>query len=368
MSFDKEIADKMLSKARNKLAKENMSKSMVQEPHLVILGGQPGSGKSSAIELIEGIYKDNIVSINGDDFKPMYPNYDNKMQKSPNETSIEVQPYSNYVVNALKNEYSDKKYNLVIEGTMRTSDVPLSTVKEIKSKGYKAEAYVVAANYYASRSGCLLRMEIDQFNTGIGRPVPVDSHDAAYKNIPETIQALTDSGMLNNLKILTRSGQVIGELSKGDDIVSIYTSHRNKMDDLEFKQINGDLNKVFEMMKQRNASEVDISKVRDLQGELKLDYQKELLKTDPRDLKTTAEVLDYFKKLRPEEMKTLVVEDTSSKQLYEKKLLIDGKTHSYLTPKKAAETLSKHLNVQNLLPKKEITKTLSRDNNMDFGI
>lgn len=272
MSFDLGIANEMLSEARDIITEKNTSKSMTDAPRLIILGGQPGSGKSSAIELIESEYNKNVVAINGDDFKPLYPDYNLKMQHSSEKTSIEVQPYSNHVVNALKAEYSDKKYNLIIEGTMRTSDIPLSTVSEMKAKGYKAEAYVVAANYYASRTGCLLRMETDKFNTGIGRPVPVDSHDAAYANIPATIKTLVDSGMLDNLKVLTRDGKVIGDLSQGHDVVSIYTAHRNQMDKLEFKQVNDDLTKVLSMMKDRNASVADISQVANLQTQLKLNH------------------------------------------------------------------------------------------------
>ena len=331
MSFDLGIANEMLSEARDIITEKNTSKSMTDAPRLIILGGQPGSGKSSTIELIESEYNKNIVAINGDDFKPLYPDYNLKMQHSSEKTSIEVQPYSNHVVNALKAEYSDKKYNLIIEGTMRTSDIPLSTVSEMKAKGYKAEAYVVAANYYASRTGCLLRMETDKFNTGIGRPVPVDSHDAAYANIPTAIQALIDSGMLENIKILTRDGSVIGELSKRDDIVSIYTTHRDKLDYLEYKQINDDLTKILSMMEKRSATSEDIAKINELQTQLRSSFELELLKIDPRDFKTTEEVLDYFKKLRPEQMKTLVIEDnTTSKPLYSKNVNIAGQEHSYL--------------------------------------
>lgn len=302
MSINHDIADIMLSKSQTKLNLDNLNKTVTDEPHLVILGGQPGSGKSSAIELIESEYKKNIVAINGDDFKPFYPDYDEKMQHSSEKTSIEVQPYSNHVVNALKAEYSDKKYNLIIEGTMRTSDVPLSTVSEMKEKGYKAEAYVVAANYYASRTGCLLRMETDKANTGIGRPVPVESHDAAYKNIPETIKILHDSKLLDNIKILTRDGRVIGDLSQGHDVVSIYTSHRNQMDKLEFKQVNDDLTKVLSMMKDRNASIADISQVANLQNQFKLDHGINQLENPNKEIivvkgKTTVDdVLNHFEK------------------------------------------------------------------------
>ncbi|MCC2625448.1 MAG: hypothetical protein K0R14_1321 [Burkholderiales bacterium] len=50
MSFDSLIASKMLEKARTLL--DISSATPMNSPTLVILGGQPGSGKSSAIEMV----------------------------------------------------------------------------------------------------------------------------------------------------------------------------------------------------------------------------------------------------------------------------------------------------------------------------
>jgi hypothetical protein len=54
---------------------------------------------------------------------------------------------------------------------MRTSEVPLATITDFKSNGYLAEAYVVASNYYASRAGCLKRMELEIAIKGSGSEV-----------------------------------------------------------------------------------------------------------------------------------------------------------------------------------------------------
>ena len=95
------------------------------------------------------------------------------------------------------------------------------------------------------------------------------------------------------------------------------------------------------------------------------DLQLELLKTAPQQLKTTEDVLAYFKKLRPDEMKTLVIEDNDqSKPRYKKELTISGKSYNYLTPHKIAETLSKHLNLENPL---SITKVVEVERSHGMG-
>ena len=272
MSFNQEIANLMLEKAKETFDLSNINSSGEVEPYLVILGGQPGSGKSSAIEIIEAKYSRNIIVLNGDDFKPSYPNYDDKVVHDSLSTSKEVQPYSNYVVDQLKDDYSNKKFNIVIEGTMRTSEVPLNTIKAFKNKGYKAEAYVVASNYYASRKGCLLRMEKEILYTGLGRAVPIDLHDEAYKNIPQTLQKLFGSQELENITVLARDGTVLAQMRLGDDIFKIYQKKREQLSSKEFIQIDSDLNFVVEMMLNRNAPDNEIQAVNDLQKKMHEHY------------------------------------------------------------------------------------------------
>ena len=270
MSFNSALAKEMLEEAR--LILDIGGAVPVDTPSLVILGGQPGSGKSSAIEMIEARFEGNIFALNGDDFKELYPDYAELVKANKEQASHVVQDYSNYVVNHLKQEYSDLRYNLIIEGTMRTSEVPISTIEEFKAKGYQAEAYVVASNYYASRTGCLLRMEMDIADNGYGRSVPIESHDAAYNNIPLTMQKLLDSGQLENITIMSRSGHVLGDLKHGDNVIEIYQAHREKFSLDEYTKVSANLNQALALMQQRSAAAVEIDNVTQLQNDMTIKY------------------------------------------------------------------------------------------------
>jgi predicted ABC-type ATPase len=79
MSFESLIASEMLEEARSLL---DISLAVpMKNPFLVILGGQPGSGKSSVIEMIEARFDDNIISINGDDVVERYQNQRNYLNQ-----------------------------------------------------------------------------------------------------------------------------------------------------------------------------------------------------------------------------------------------------------------------------------------------
>ncbi|ACM60019.1 zeta toxin [Caldicellulosiruptor bescii] len=64
--------DKVLHDIREKIFE---NKSPVDYPKIIILGGQPGAGKSKIITLSENeFFKDgNVVKINGDDFRKYHP-------------------------------------------------------------------------------------------------------------------------------------------------------------------------------------------------------------------------------------------------------------------------------------------------------
>jgi UDP-N-acetylglucosamine kinase len=310
MSVDIKIANSMLEESRY-LIHQFRSVSPSEMPYLIILGGQPGSGKSTGIQAIEKEerFQGNVIPLSNDDFKPMYPGYISLLSQDPIATSYTVQPYANYVVDQLKKELSDKKYNLIIEGTMRTSEVPLNTLNEFKKKGYQTEAYVIAANYFASRAGCLIRRETEILRIGHGRAVPVESHDAAYNNIPDTLNTLIRSGKLDNLTVLSRNGEVVGNLTNGDEVVSVYLLHRSLLNLNEFKQIKVDLDKVVKMMRNRGAAQADLDETIDLQNQIKKAYPDLELNTFKYTLtnefgaqygiNSNYDILDYFRQKYP---------------------------------------------------------------------
>ncbi len=70
--LDEKTHNETLEELKNKLYS---GKTPVANPQIVILGGQPGAGKSKIITLSENqFFKDgNVVVINGDDFRHYHP-------------------------------------------------------------------------------------------------------------------------------------------------------------------------------------------------------------------------------------------------------------------------------------------------------
>ena len=231
----------------------------VDNPKLILLGGQPASGKSSAIEGVVKLYgKDNIVVLNSDDYKEYYPNYSTIVAKDPNKIT-EIHPYSNHVLGEVLKETAPRSINTLLEGTMRSSEYPLQVAEGFKSCGYNVEAYFVSSNGYSSTVGHLERFETEVADRGFGRAVPQAHHDNAYNHIPGTIEKLVNSGKIDSIKIVDRNSNEIADSAKGHDVVKAYTTHRETITPAVYKDVLERIERVNQMMTARgaNASEID---------------------------------------------------------------------------------------------------------------
>ena len=272
--FDENIAKKMLSKCRDELDLDSFQNKPDNQV-VAVIGGQPGAGKSSITQLIKHKYDNNIVILNGDDFKATYPNYRKMLEQDPDGTAEIVQPYSNYVVNNLKQELMDKQLNVMVEGTMRSPKAPLDTAEEFSKKNYKAEAFVISVNYYASRVGCIERFEKDKCLNGIGRSVKSESHDEAYNQIPETLKKLVGSNQFDNITIFDRNGQPLAEMSKGDDIVKVYTEYRNKISQEQYQAIMKSIEVTRQLKLNRESPKHELDELDDIKKSLNIEFTKQ---------------------------------------------------------------------------------------------
>ncbi|GHT60765.1 hypothetical protein AGMMS50239_10340 [Bacteroidia bacterium] len=109
----------------------------------IILGGQPAAGKSQltfrAQETHPGV---NFLIVNGDLFRMHHPQY-KSLVKDTLSFSEKAQIFFNVFTEKLIQEAQKNKFNIIVEGTMRNKDVPLSTAKIFKDAGFRVEAFVI---------------------------------------------------------------------------------------------------------------------------------------------------------------------------------------------------------------------------------
>lgn len=203
-NFTEEQFEERLQKNIKRISKNKLA---VESPIAFLLGGQPGSGKTSLRSVIFEETQGNVIVIDNDTFKQQHPNFDELVKLYKKDIVKYVTPYSNRMTEELIRHLSDKGYNLVIEGTGRTTDVPIQTATMLKSKGYKTKMYVMAVPKIKSYLSTIERYEtmyIDEPLTA--RATPKQAHDIVTKNLPINLEILYTAGIFSDIRLYNREG------------------------------------------------------------------------------------------------------------------------------------------------------------------
>jgi UDP-N-acetylglucosamine kinase len=175
-------------------------------PKVYILGGQPGAGKSKLHDRYFDFLDGNLVVINGDEYRKYHPRKAAIDSYYGKESSIYTNLFSNRAATFLRSLLSDEKYNISIEGTLRTASVPLQTAEEFKAKDYFVTLGIVAVKPLLSYLGTILRAEIMIESGNTPRFVPQAIHDAVVASIADNLEQLYFSGKFDNIEIIGRDG------------------------------------------------------------------------------------------------------------------------------------------------------------------
>jgi adenylate kinase family enzyme len=170
-------------------------------PVACILGGQSSSGKSYLTKVIENKSKGiDFMMINGDLFRVFHPEYE-KLADDISTFSANTQIFSNVFTEKLIEASIEKRLNVVIEGTMRNSEVPLHTANLYKKAGFRIEAYIIAAPSQFTEIGIFHRFQKEIEKNGIGRLAEISAHNAAVSGLLVSVDELYRKSAVDKIEI-----------------------------------------------------------------------------------------------------------------------------------------------------------------------
>ena len=190
----------------------------VDFPKAIILGGQPGAGKSSLITQLCVRQNKNVVEISGDDFRKEHPRFDHLYAQYGDDYVNYTQKFSSQVTERLIDELSREKYNLIIEGTLRTSAVPIRTAELLKSRGYHVELAVMAVPPILSYVGTIERYERMKEIGTTPRMTTKMQHDNTVNAIVESIEKVYKSGVFDDISLQNRKSECLYRMTDTPDI------------------------------------------------------------------------------------------------------------------------------------------------------
>jgi UDP-N-acetylglucosamine kinase len=269
---DEDIVELMLNLAKETLNIDDKYQNNAEKT-LIMIGGQPGSGKSSLINAIKNKFDGDVVVLNSDDVKAFHPEYENMLRDNPDKADEQVQDYSNHVIKLLKKHLVANGYNVLVEGTLRNSDTPLKAAQEFKDSGYKVEVHILSVNEHESWIRCINRYEMDVDKNGYGRSVTKDYHDNAYKNIPTTLKDVINSNHFDNIIIYDREGKEIENIQNKSQIITKYMHSRENINDNVMAQCTKLIKNIESLKLERDITPSELNELEMIRKELEKDYQ-----------------------------------------------------------------------------------------------
>ena len=213
-----EIQDYTDSAFKHALARNVRSltrgKKSSKQPIAILLGGQSGAGKTTIHRIKQKEFPGNIVIIDGDSFRSQHPHY-LELQQEYGKDSVEyTKDFAGKMVESLVTELSGLGYNLLIEGTLRTVDVPKKTAQLLKSKGYEVQLALIATKPKLSYLSTLIRYEE---NPNQARATPKEHHDFIVNHLVDNTRQLEELAIFETIQIYQRDRTCVYD-SRDDEI------------------------------------------------------------------------------------------------------------------------------------------------------
>ena len=215
--IEKNYTNEELELVFQKILKMYMSSySSSKNPKVFLLGGQPGAGKSGLENMLN--LKDEYISISGDDYREYHPRFKEINLEYGKEASKYTQQWAGQITEKLIEKLAKAKYNLIIEGTLRTAQLPLKEANRFKKLGYEVELHVLAVKPEKSYLGTLLRYEEMIKQGKIPRMTPKEHHDLVVKNIGDNLEIIYNSKAFDNIKLFDRENNLLYNYKENYDI------------------------------------------------------------------------------------------------------------------------------------------------------
>jgi predicted ABC-type ATPase len=236
----------------------------VDSPKLIIVGGQPGSGKSDLQKFGELELASNVVVLSTDVLRSYHP-YEREIKKTyPDYYHILTVDLARILLINLENYALAHKLNVILESTLGNSEAMLQKINKYRKQDYQIDLKVIAVNELISYLGAEDRYENMILAEKSGRMVSKQNHDQNYKDIPTTLQMLKDQDLLDNVAVYHRKTsefegnidtQVVLLANNPRNFVEAYMEERSRpFTDLENLHLKQTAENVQAMKQNRGAS------------------------------------------------------------------------------------------------------------------
>ena len=225
MKLDKFSQDDFI-KASNRLIRSlTRGKTTSSQPKAILLGGQSGAGKTTIHRIKQREFQGNIIIIDGDSYRSFHPNYLGLQEKYGKDSVDYTKVFAGQMVEYLVDELSKQGYHLLIEGTLRTTEVPRKTAQLLTARGYQVSLALIATKPELSYLSTLIRYEeLHALDPSQARATPKEHHDGIVGHLVGNLRELEKEELFRQIQIYQRDQSCVYD-SEVDQISAAEVLH-----------------------------------------------------------------------------------------------------------------------------------------------
>ena len=205
------FSDAEFEEAKYRIIEHTLSDSMNprKHPYCNLVVGQPGAGKTRLVNISMEELSGDAVYINGDSYLKFHPRYEDLQKRYGDKSVIHTQQFSARMTEALIEELSNRRYNLIIEGTLRTTLVPVKTKQLLEGKGYTVSLLAMLVRPEISYLSTIKRYAMMKETGLVPRKTPKEHHDLVVSAIADNIHVLYKQRHFEDIRIYNRQGDLL---------------------------------------------------------------------------------------------------------------------------------------------------------------
>lgn len=263
------------------------------QPVAVIFGGQPGAGKSAAVDAAMRDLERHggAVQIIGDDLRGYHPQYARLMEGDDKTAAFYTDRDTGKWVEKSIAEAKAQQVNIVIEGTMRDDNKVAETMQSLRAAGYQIDARALAVNERLSQQGIMQRYEEQKADRDTGRMTTPEAHKAAFDGMPGTLERIEIDKLADRVTVYRRGAEAIysnelqaGEWVKEPKARETLEAERSRPMTLQERRSYAEgFDRLAELVArpERRASAEEVKKADELRQQAKQELAAEVFKQEP---------------------------------------------------------------------------------------
>lgn len=240
-----------------------------EQPRLIMLGGQPGSGKTfhlrnPAEEELAQI--GGFLSIDADEMRTYHPAAEQLKSEDDRTAAMHTHPDATAWVSQAIDTAIRERCHVVLDGTMGSPKSVMERLKRFEDAGYAIEVRVLAISHRRSWLNVLRRYEDEKSRRGTGRMTPREVHDEAYDGLITSLKQLTPFTQVH-LRIYSHDKEIFDSnvSAHRSDAPQVLTEERNRPWTAGEKEAyNNDARQLLAYANARNADVETIDEYRRL--------------------------------------------------------------------------------------------------------